>query len=294
MPTDDTAAIACELRDKLPVLSPHAEGILRACESPDIDATTLAAMLAESPTIAARLLGLANSSFYSRGNPVYALPKAIQTLGLVTVRGIAFGLVVGGQFSPAHCPAFDAVRFWESAVLSAQLAQQLASKVPPDRALQHEAAYMTGLLHNIGLLALASLLPDVMNAVLAARDDASPPLSAQLREQLGFDHHLASAWVADAWRLPAPMRHALEHHGDRCYRTDDWPLVLLTGLSARCAHAIVAATPEADRMAPAEAETAAVLGFDAAGVERAVARVMSVHGALRATAETLGEHGKQV
>lgn len=292
MPPDDTAAIVRELRDKLPVLSPHAEGILRACEKPDIDATTLAAMLAESPSIAARLLGLANSSFYSRGKPVYALPKAIQTLGLVTVRGIAIGLVVGGQFSPAHCSAFAAARFWESAVLSAHFAQQLAFKVPPDRELQHEAAYMSGLLHNIGLLALASLLPDVMNAMLAAHGDESPPLSGQLRAQLGFDHHLASAWLADTWRLPAPMRHALEHHGDRHYRGADWPLVLLTGMAARCAHTIVVADGAADRVTEAEAESAATLGLDVTGVEHVVARVMVTLDALRATAETLGGHGK--
>lgn len=293
MPADDTTAIARELRDKLPVLSPHAEGILRACENPNIDAAALGAMLAESPTIAARLLGLANSSFYSRGKPVYALPKAIQTLGLVTVRGIAIGLVVGGQFSPAHCPAFDAVRFWESAVLSAQLGQQLAFRVPSDRELQHEAAYMTGLLHNIGLLALASLLPEVLNALLAARcaEASPPPLSGQLRAQLGFDHHLAAAWLADAWRLPGPMRQALEHHGDRNYRAESWPLVLLTGLSARCAHAIIVDNAEAGLVARDEAATPAALGLDAASVEHVAATASTTLDALRATAEALSGHG---
>lgn len=297
MPPDDTndsAAIARELRDKLPVLSPHAASILRACENPNIDATTLAAMIGESPSIAARLLGLANSSFYSRGRPIYALPKAIQTLGLVTVRGIAIGLVLSSQFSPTHCPAFAAGRFWESAVLSAQLAQQLAFRVPSGLKLEYEAAYMTGLLHNIGLLALASLLPDSMNAALAAHGDESPPLSGQLRERLGFDHHLASSWLAEAWRLPDPMRLALEHHGDRSYRSDHWPLVLLTGLAARCAHAIILAKAKPEQMAHDEAETACALGIDAASVASAAARTLAVLDILQSTAETLSGQGKHV
>lgn len=288
--TNDITTIARDLRDKLPVLSPHAESILRACESPNIDAATLAAMLAESPTIAARVLGLANSSFYSRGKSVYALPKAIQTLGLVTVRGIAIGLVVGSQFSPARCPAFEAVHFWKSAVLSAQLAQQLAVKVPPELELEREAAYMTGLLHNIGLLALASLLPEIMSALLSVRNAASPPLCEQLRTQIGFDHHMAAAWLADAWRLPAPMRHALGHHGDRDYHADNWPLVHLTGLSARCAHAIVVDNAEAGQVVRSETETITSLGLDEANVEHAVAMTATAFDTLQATAETLSGH----
>lgn len=293
MPTDDVTAIPRELRDKLPDLSPHAEEILRACESTDIDATTLAAMLAESPTIAARLLGLANSSFYSRGKPVYALSKAIQTLGLVTVRGIAVGFVVGGQFSPAQCPAFDAARFWESAVLSAQLAQQLALEVPADRSLESEAAYMAGLLHNIGLLALASLLPDVLNALLAARStEAAPlPLSEQLRARTGFDHHVVAAWLADAWRLPVPMCRALEHYGERNYHADGWPLVLLTGLCARSARAIVEENDNPDRQMYDETDTLTSLGLDEGKLAHAVERVRKTVDTLRVTAEALNVHG---
>lgn len=288
MPPDDTAAFARELRDKLPALSPHAETILRACEDPDIGATALAAMLGENPTIAARLLGLANSSFYSCGGPVYALPKAIQTLGLVTVRGISVGLIVGGQFSPARCLAFDAPRFWECAVLSAQLARELAGKVPPDRALPREAAYMTGLLHNIGLLALSSLLPEIVNPLLAVPEsEPVRPLCERLREQLGFDHHQASAWLADVWRLPAPMRQAMEHHAERDYRDEGWPLAQLTGLCARRAHAIIAGAPDFARLADEEAESAAALGLDPAWIEHAVAAAQASFDTLRATAETI-------
>lgn len=51
---------------ELPTLSPNIEEILQACKDPDIDHLKLSQILEESPTITARLLGLANSAFFGQ------------------------------------------------------------------------------------------------------------------------------------------------------------------------------------------------------------------------------------
>lgn len=284
----DTTPLARELQANLPVLSPHAASILRACEDPAIDATTFAAIVAETPTIAARLLGLANSTYYCHSQPIHALPRAIQTLGMVTVRGIALGLLIGDQFSPARCPAFDAARFWETAVLSAQLTQLLAPAVPPDRPLPHEAAYMAGLLHNIGLLALVSLRPDEMNALLA---ETGTSLGAQLRARLGFDHRMVAGWLAAAWHLPQPLRWVLEHCGDPDYRGESWPLAQLTGLCACRVHGMIAAAVPADETAAAAAR-ATLLGIAPERIRANEEKLCASLDALRTTAGVLaGQNG---
>lgn len=283
----DKTQFACRIREGLPVLSPHAEQILRACEDPSIDFTTLAARLGESPTIAARLLGLANSSFFGLGHQVNSLAQAIQVLGLVTVRGIAVGLVIADQFFPTRCRAFAPTRFWQAAMLTAQLVQQLAPRIPPDRQLPQEAAYMAGLLHNIGLLALVTLYPREMDEVLADHA-AAPlyPLGQRLRDRLGIDHHQAAGWLGEAWRLPTTQRLVMEHHHEPDYRGECQALVVLTGVCARCASSLIGMA-ENDTVAPeSEAAVLTALGLDTAHVADCLASARVSLAALQSTADT--------
>lgn len=279
------------LRAGLPVLNPRAAQILRACEDPAIDFMTLAKLLGESPVLSARLLGLANSAFYCRGAPVNALPQAIQVLGLVTARGVAVGLLIGHQLTPARCPAFDVVRYWETSLLTAQLAQVLAPAVPADRGLPREAAYMAGLLYDIGLLALVGVQPDEMNALLAAHAaDPAQPLGERLRARLGCDPRQAGGWLAEAWRLPAPLRLAMAHGDDPGYRGESWPLALLTGLCARRARGIVAGTAGDGQAAEREAALLAALGLEAAQLAACEDRLGDALDALRSSAGAIAGH----
>jgi HD-like signal output (HDOD) protein len=285
----DQIQFAQRVRMGLPVLTPRADRILRACENPAIDLDTLAETLSQSPAIAARLLGLANSSFYCLGSPASSLPKALLILGLVTVRGIAAALVIGDRFSSARCPAFHALRFWEAAVLTAQVAQLLAQRAPPGLELPKEAVYMAGLLHNIGLLALASLQPGDLNEILMAHaGEPDVSLGRRLRERLGFDHRQVAGWIAEAWNLPSSLRQVLSHCHEPGYAGEYRSLVLLTGLSASLARAVIAGGGQA--AVPASALTdAATLGFAANFVEDALKQASVSFGALRATAETFAK-----
>lgn len=291
--TIDKTLFASRIQRELPVLSPHAAQILRACEDPAIDLTTLVARLGESPTLAARLLGLANSAFYGQDKPVSTLPKAIQILGLVTVRGIALGLVIGDHFSPARCPAFDPAHFWESAVLTARLAQMLAPLVPPDRELPREAAFMAGLLHNIGLLALVGLYPAEMNEILADQaNDPAQSLGPRLCNRFGSDHRQVAGWLAGAWQLPAPMRQVMEHCHETDYRGASWPLTLLIGLCARSARGIIAADGSRETAVESEAAALMALGLDEHLVWAELDKLRASLDALHVTANAFIGHAK--
>lgn len=275
------------LHADLPVLSPNAQQILRDCEDPRIDLERLAITLGESPAIAARLLGLANAPYYGMGEQVYALRRAIQRLGLVTVRAISVGLIFSGMFDGSACRHFRADRFWMSAVLTAHLANQFAREVPAELAMPRDALYMAGLLHNIGLLALASLYPQAMEEVLAAcGSDEPPPLQAKLHEHLGIDHHLAGEWLGEAWQLPVALRRVIRHHADPDYAGEHWPLVLLTGLSARLAHAMVWPEGAATDVATNESAVLQRLGLDQALIDASLDAAHDLTDMLRTTAET--------
>lgn len=226
---------------ELPTLTPSMQRILAACEDQGISQTALADALAESPTITARLLGLANSAFFGQRGGVHALPHAISVLGLVTVRSIAAGLTFSGRLDTRDCPAFRAEQYWLSAVLTATLAERIAPLLAAGVRPPPDTVYLAGLLHNIGLLALVHLHPAEMDrAFTAYAADPERTLGDHIHTVLETDHYQAGVWLGSKWHFPRELLLVMEHHYNTAYRGDHWPLVLLQGLAARWANCIIA------------------------------------------------------
>lgn len=250
---------------ELPTLSPNVRHILDVCENPAVSRDELASVLAESPTIAARLLGLANSAFFGQAGRIHSLPQAITVLGLVTVRSVAVGLVLSGIFKTTRCPNFRADRYWTSSVMTALMAYQINGSIPAALRPPADSVYLAGLLHNLGLLALVHLHPDEMNHAFAAyAAEPTKKLGDHIRDRLAFNHYQAGVWLGSKWHLPDDILLVMEYHYDGGYRGEHWPLVLLEGLCARWANRII--DGQEDIAGDVEAPTA--LGLPPASIER--------------------------
>jgi HD-like signal output (HDOD) protein len=257
--TNEQARQEIQQQKELPTLSPSIQRILAACEDRHVSQTALAEILGESPTIAARILGLANSAFFGQRDGVHSLPHAIAVLGTVMVRSVAAGLALAGAFDTRLCPGFHAGRFWVSAVSTAQLAQQLRPLVAAGVRPPPDSAYLAGLLHNIGLLALVHLHPAAMHRAFAAYAVAADhTLGTHIRAELGFDHYEAGVWLGSKWHFPRDLLLVMEHHYNPAYRGDHWPLVLMEGFASRWANRIIDAR---DDDFAGEAETLTLLGL---------------------------------
>lgn len=221
---------------ELPTLAPDLRRIIEACEDPEIGFQELAKALYNSPTISARLLGLSNSAFFGQSGRVLTLEHAIAVLGLPMVRAVATGLALSGAFRVGRCPRFKLQRYWLTSILTAAMAEALSGQVGPRLGLNRESAYLGGLLHNFGLLALVHLFPDELELAFAAYAEAPEQrLAGHLQRILEIDHYQAGAWLGGKWHLPRELLLVMAHHHDPAYREAQWPLVLLTGFCARWA-----------------------------------------------------------
>lgn len=242
---------------ELPTLSPDVQRILTSCDNPDISSAELAEVLGESPTIAARILGLANSAFFGHQGKIHSLLEAISVLGMVTVKSVSIGLVLSGVFRTDRCPHFSIERYWVSTILTAVMSNALRAYVRKELRPSSESLYMAGLLHNIGLLAQVHLYPAQMDAALAAYgENSGRELGDHIREHLEMDHYETGIWLGSKWHLPEDMLLVMKHHYDRSYRGEHWPLVLLEGICAKWANQILYGQGEADQ------ETEALLALD--------------------------------
>ena len=168
------------------------------------------AIVATDPALTMAVLRLANSSFYGVSGRVATLLDAVRTLGLHTLSAAVMTAAVMAGFQRSDCPGFDMPGAWRHAVATALTAEALAAA----REVDIGTAYVAGLIHDIGRIALAAHFPNEFSSVLARMADQDEmPIEAE-RELLGLDHAQVGAMIAGHWRLAPVVVEAIAGHHD--------------------------------------------------------------------------------
>jgi len=119
----------------------------------DYNACDLAEHLRMDPTLATRVMAVANSAFFSR-QPCLSIDDAVNRLGTVQLTRIfSQVLASAAMIRPLHAYSLPADAIWRRSVFSAVGAEMAAGRRGEDRS----AAYMVGLLHQVGMLVVESL-----------------------------------------------------------------------------------------------------------------------------------------
>ncbi len=235
---------------QLPVLPQGAPHLLRAMSNEDLNFKELAAVIEKFPSIAARLIALANSSWSSPVVPVSSLEMACSRLGFAVVRSVAIALSIANIFNPQACPAFDPIRYWSGALLTAEVAHALAAQAHLDEETDPQSVRTAGLLHSLGLLWLAAWFPEETHSALLIAGEPGHSLGADeaLVAELGFGYREAGACLAEAWRFPPALSLPIRHHCDLAYEGEAWQSAGLVGL----ARMLIEAQDDAEHTLPDE------------------------------------------
>ena len=196
---------------RLPPLPEVAHEIIQRLDDEFIDGNTVADIVDKDPAISARLIGLANSAFFGLSQPVANMREVVnRVLGTNTVRSLAFALATQQLFDHRSCPAFDTHRYWIHCLTCALVCRQLASISPDLNETDREYAYLLGLCHNFGLMAIAHLHPRELNQALSETDPVAS-LDSRLRDRLGVTPRHVTFVLAQNWQLPKPLCAAYEN-----------------------------------------------------------------------------------
>ncbi len=141
-----------ERDSSLPVLPPNITQLLKVLTNNDIPYTQLATELEKFPSIAIKIVAIANSAWASPATPITTLRDSCSRIGVPLVRSIAIALSISNVFNPSRCSSFDPRVFWISALLTAEAAHLCAKNTPE---VCPDTARLVGLIHNMGLLWLA-------------------------------------------------------------------------------------------------------------------------------------------
>ena len=211
---------------ELTALPQVAGRILELLGDPRTTASQLEKEIARDLVLTARMLRVANSSFYDGNSEIKTIRDAIVRLGFKTVRN--WTLVAASR---AVFPGVDTSpvlhRIWSRSVRSAVASQIVAE----ERGLEDcEIAFVGGLMQNIGQLILARSLPGLWDHIEQTALERELPLWRVEKELLGYDHGTLGALLIEDWGLSRRLGQAVRHHHDLELDNDPEGLGVVIGL----------------------------------------------------------------
>jgi HD superfamily phosphohydrolase YqeK len=124
----------------------------------------------------------------------------------------------------------DRAGFWRHCLASACAAEMLAERLGARAWATPGQAYVAGLLHDLGKLALEALLPRCYARVAQIADERQCDIAEVERLVLGLDHHLVGKRLAEHWGLPHALQDAMWLHSQPEAALPDLPHRPLIGV----------------------------------------------------------------
>ncbi len=156
--------------------------LTRLLRDPDTSSARVVEAVAKDPAVAAKVLRLSNSAYYSGGREISDLRTAVTRLG----QNSLLQLVLANEVFSAGASSADADAMRDRALRISQLAGRLLAGPSA------ELAATAGLLAEVGLLL--------------------PPMTSSAGDGSPTPHGVAGAYLLGLWGLPSPIVEAVAFH----------------------------------------------------------------------------------
>jgi len=193
------AAEATDLRWNAESIPPFPAIALKAMQmmaGTDTSLIELCDLIRPDPAFSAAILRIANSPLVAFSKNVTSVVQAATLLGFRRLRSVVITVGLKAYLQGSFTPLMQSC--WRHSVACAIIAERSAQRSSLDK----DFAYTAGILHDIGRVALASLMPESYARVAERGADGPQDLLQMERELCGIDHCQAGRSLATAWNLP--------------------------------------------------------------------------------------------
>ena len=282
--------------ESLPTLSPIAVRLLELTAADDSDAKEVIQLVASDPALSSKVLKLCRCHARGRASIVTSVDRAVLLLGFDAVRCAVLSVQVFELFDglPSAAgeirgePVFEREMFWQHSLAVAVACEMIVENTKLRGRLDRGEAYMSGLIHDLGKLALHLIMPTSFDRVSELAESQGVGLDQTCRRLIGIDSHTAGKRLAEHWHLPNSIGDVLWLHGQPFNSLPDLPhremieLVSLADAVVRRQHITMVGHGPRGENIQAMCEH---LGLDAAEVEEIASRL---HDEVRERADSLG------
>lgn len=214
---------------QIPTIPAVLQPLLHYLELPieQLDVHKITEMIAQDESLAAQCLQMANSPLFGKWQKIESLKAAIVGLGVQRVSNIAVSCGVLNML-PKDLGGINPVVFWEHSLGCALVCRHFARQIHhPDPG----KAYLTGLLHDIGVIVNLWVLPEEFRGTFDFARTKGIPLYEAEQHVLGFTHCDSGHLLAERWGLAPDLREAVSLHHTKYEAAVHAELIALVELS---------------------------------------------------------------
>ncbi len=194
-----------ETLGEIRAMSPSISQIIKLTSSENTSLDAIVRAVRQDQAIALKILKLANSVVYTRGEAVESVHKAVMRIGLAQIRQAALNFSVidhfqvgdlDGQLSISH--------FWEHSIACGLIAAEI-THLNGGNAEDADRAFTMGLLHDVGRMIYAEQMTEEYRSVMEASNRLQLPLEQVESRMLLINHADLMDRVLHLWRFPKEL-----------------------------------------------------------------------------------------
>jgi HD-like signal output (HDOD) protein len=211
-PLELALSLSSALR-KLPPISPQVPKLMRLKANDEADLTALQKIIESDPGLSARLIGLANSVYYSRGGrAAYNVYEALMRLGYQQAWQISISFVLGSAVTIDPILRGAKQTLWAHSYAVGICAREVASASDVPNC-DSDLAFLGGFLHDIGYLAILALEPRKAHDMLAAMQNPEHGYQRGIEAEFGLAaHDVIGGELSKLWGLPDDVAQIVALH----------------------------------------------------------------------------------
>ncbi|HEY1555371.1 MAG TPA: HDOD domain-containing protein [Kofleriaceae bacterium] len=168
----------------------------------------VAAIIEDDPAVAAKVLQLANTSYFGEGRAICSIERAVSCLGNERIQ---YMVLATSSFTEVSCEpsGIDIDAIQRDGRESARAVRRLVTEREAG-----DIAFAAALLHDVGHIVLGLGMGAAYRRVLARAETTRQPLHVVERELLHLTHADVGACLLDLWGLPRSIVEAVRYHHD--------------------------------------------------------------------------------
>lgn len=205
---------------RLPVMPKLYTEVVAELDSPNGSIDKAAHFVAKDPLMTAKILQVINSASFALGRQINDVCEAVMFLGLGRTRALIMMAGTFSQFEDASHPGASPEQVWNHSLQVATLAQIISLEETRDAKLG-EAAFTSGLMHDMGKLILAANVPAMCTAVEQLQRSKHISRREAELQVLGTTHAELAACLLGSWGLPLPVLEAVAWHHNPSRASDN-------------------------------------------------------------------------
>ena len=199
--------------ENLPSVPSLYSEIVDKMHDPEVVLEDVGAIIAKDAGMTAKMLKLVNSAFFGLRREVSSPAEAVAYLGLDTIKSLVLSMHAFSQFETASAAGFSLATVWNNSMATAAAAKQI-TRIEVNDCKMMDEAFVAGLLHDAGKIALAFNFPDEYSQIMAQTQATGGNLLQAEQKILGANHADVAGYLLGLWGLPTPVVEAiaLHHH----------------------------------------------------------------------------------